>query len=504
MARPRGRYTYVCEECGGGIPTGDGMKARCMVRGLSFILVLLHTVQGGSVDAQGDAVDVRFFHAAWGGNVEAVSHGTTLAPAVTERIAWSEPDAGSRALLMSPASHLKYGLESTFPGGAGSLELRMRPLRIPAAAGDILRLDGPEGVSLSLGFVPTGPRWVFRLQSRGAEAELAAWRDEIDYDQWNHLVLSWGDDATVTLYVNGRWLRSRPFAERIGGQATLDVRGVAGTDVMLGPFAMYGRCLTASQALLLAHSAGQPSSDRLARLQDQIRRDDEAAARRRELVTRLQGKVGRVYHTRGRNPGAVPLPEGIEAEGIRPEDIGKSDLTRFRVIYFPQGPNFQIEADQYAAIQDYVRRGGGYVGDCQGAYFAADKLRLLPIECYHNNIWGLYKILITPHFVTDDRRGEVTMHFGNGPIMVPGEGCTVLGTYAMKLPGNAVPAALVAGTYGAGRVILFGTHPLGEKVAFKGTTAHFSGKLLGTDRMFVNALLLASGLVDEDGVPQGR
>jgi hypothetical protein len=475
-----------------------------MVRGVGFLLVAVTAIQGGAGNALGDAADVRCFHAEWDGSLDAVAQGTTLAPAVAEQIAWTEPDAGSRALLVSPASRVRYALGSASPGGAGSVELRMRPLRTPDAAGDLLRLEGPEGVSLSLSFVPAGPRWVFRLQGRGAEVELAAWRNEIDSERWNHLVLTWGDDATAALYVNGRWLRSQPFAGRIGGLATLDVRGVPGTDVMLGPVAMYDRCLNAAQAVLLADVAGQPSSARLDRLQEHIRRDDQAAAQRRELLARLRGKVGRVYHTRGRDPGTVPLPEGIEAEGIRPEDIGTTDLTRFRVIYFPQGPNFQIEADQYAAIQDYVRRGGGYVGDCQGAYFAADKLKLLPVECYHNNIWGLYKILVTPHVVTDDRRGEVTMHFGNGPIMVPGEGCEVLGTYAMKLPGNAVPAALVAGTYGAGRVILFGPHPLGEKVAFKGTTAHFSGKLLGTERMFVNALLLAAGLVHEDGTPQER
>jgi hypothetical protein len=474
------------------------------VRGLGFLLVVLHACEVGSLHALGAPAEVRFFHAAWDGSPDAVARGELLAPQVAERIAWTQPNAGPRALLVSPASRLKYELGTACRGGAGSLELRMRPLRIPEAAGDLLRLDGPGGWSLALAFVPAGPRWVFRLQGRGAEAELAAWRNEIDTEQWNHLLLTWGDDAIVALYVNGTWLRSQPFAGRMEGPTTLDVRGVAGTEVMLGPVAKYGRCLTPSQALLLADTSGQPSSPRLARLEEQIDRDDRAAAERREVVAGLRGKVGRVYHTRGRDPGAVPLPEGIEAEGIRPEDIGKTDLTRFRVVYFPQGPNFQIEPDQYAAIQDYVRRGGGYVGDCQGAYFAADKLKLLPIECYHNNVWGLYKILVAPHFVTDGRRGEVTMHFGNGPIMVPGSGCEVLATYAMKLPGAAVPAALVAGRYGEGRVILFGPHPLGEKVAFKGTSAHFNGKLLGTERMFVNALLLAAGLVNEDGVPQGR
>lgn len=472
---------------------------------MALVLVGLAPGWCGLVQAaEAEAADVVAFHAEWEGRANAVMDGKTLSPSVAEAVEWSSPEETPRALQLAAATRLAYAIDAKSPIDAGSIELQMRPERAPAAAGEILCVKGRDGSSVTLAFVPAGPRWMFRLEGSGAAVEIAAWRDEIRYGQWNHIVLTWGEDATASLYVDGKWLRSQPFAGRMGKPSSVEVQGAAGTGIAMGPFLLYRRCLTASQALLLSTISGQPAAERLVGIEKQIRSDDEAAERRRELVGSLKGKVGRVYHTRGRAPGAVPLPEGIEAEGIRPEDLGKIDLSRFRVVYFPQGPHFQIAVEQYPAIQDYVRRGGGYVGDCQGAYFASDKLKLLPIDCYSNNIWGLYKIAVRPHFLTDGRRGEMTMHFGNGPIMVPGAGCEVIATYAMKLPGDAVPAAMVAGMYGAGRVILFGPHPLGEKVAFKGTAAHFSGKLLGTERMFVNALLLAAGLVDDGGASQGR
>lgn len=92
------------------------------------------------------------------------------------------------------------------------------------------------------------------------------------------------------------------------------------------------------------------------------------------------------------------------------------------------------------------------------------------------------------------------MHFGNGPVMLAGEQCEVLGTYALGFPAGE-PAAIVTGRCGKGQVVLFGTHPLGEKVSYKGTRAWFDGKLLETEQMFVNALLYAAKVVDRHGEP---
>ena len=146
-----------------------------------------------------------------------------------------------------------------------------------------------------------------------------------------------------------------------------------------------------------------------------------------------------------------------------------------------------------------MKNGGGYVGCCQGAFFA-EKLELVDIKCYGMDVWGLYNIALKkpPHFVKGNRNGTIRMHFGNGPVMVAGEQCEVLGTYSLGFPAGE-PAAILTANCGKGNVVLFGTHPLGEKVSYKGTRAWFDGKLLETEKMFINALLYAARLVDRDG-----
>lgn len=472
----------------------------------SFLPAAIFALTSALAPAPAQSDDLVFFQAGLNGSAEARLVGRPAAPARAENLKWTvyPGDAGS-ALELGPAASLCYEMDGGFPGDAGSLELRLRPERLPAAPCAILSLAAPEtagGWSLALEYAPNGDRWLFRVSGRGWQSDPSAWHGQVKTGRWNHLLLTWNraDEPSFSLFLNGKWLTSQPFNGKMPGAAVLEIKGAQDLAAGLDSLTVYRRALSKTQAQLLAQLSTQ-AVDRVDGLRAEIARDDQAAAERRALVARLQGKVGRIYHTRGRAAGPVALPEGVMAEGIRPEEIGQTDLSRFAVLYFPQGPNFQITPEQYPAIREFVRNGGGYVGDCQGAYFA-EKLELLPITCYYNNIWGLYKIHVKPHFVTDNRQAEITMHFGNGPIMAVGEGCRVIGTYAMKLPGDVTPAAIVVGQYGRGTVVIFGTHPTGEKVAFQGARAHFSGKLLGTERMLVNALLLAAGLVDEDGSPR--
>lgn len=69
-----------------------------------------------------------------------------------------------------------------------------------------------------------------------------------------------------------------------------------------------------------------------------------------------------------------------------------------------------------------MNNGGGYVGCCQGAFFA-EKLELADIKCYTMDVWGLYNIALKKqsHFGKENREGTIRMHFGNGPVMVAGE-----------------------------------------------------------------------------------
>ena len=184
------------------------------------------------------------------------------------------------------------------------------------------------------------------------------------------------------------------------------------------------------------------------------------------------------------------------AAGIRPEDVGVIDLGRFRAIYFPEGGMYELSPQQEKLIVEYVRSGGGYVGSCLGA-LAAHRLKILEFVNYSFLEQGLISINLKPHAVTAGYGPTVVMHHGNGPIMVPGPGCRAIGTYALGNPQETAGAILV-GMCGHGRVVLFGPHPLGGGVAAAGKSVSYTAADLGTDRMIVNALLYAAGIIGDD------
>jgi len=288
-----------------------------------------------------------------------------------------------------------------------------------------------------------------------------------------------------------------PYDRTLRGPVTLRIGAEPDTETSVDELAIYSRTLTEPQAAFLAASF-EPPGARFDAIAQRLAEDDRILEERRALVGRLSGKTGRLIIHRGRPQRVYDFPEDIKAEGIRPEDISRTNLARFDVIYFPEGPHYEVQPEQYTNILQFVAEGGGYVGSCQGSFFA-EKIGLLDIECYACNIWGLFAVTLKPHVITDGRDDVIHMHFGNGPIMVPGTNCTVAATYVASLPDRPTPAAIVAGRYGKGRVVLFGPHPLGGQVSRKGIKAFFSGKDLETERLLVNAMLYAAGLLGAGG-----
>jgi glutamine amidotransferase-like uncharacterized protein len=120
---------------------------------------------------------------------------------------------------------------------------------------------------------------------------------------------------------------------------------------------------------------------------------------------------------------------------------------------------FQGDPGAKAAIQNFVKKGGRYLGICMGAYFtASDALDLFPgqLEDYTTTSGAS---------VTDEDlnvvipviwRGHTRhMFYQDGPDMVPNAGAhvTVLATFS-----NGKDAAVVA-PYGSGKVGISGPHP---------------------------------------------
>ena len=467
----------------------------------AVVLVIVLLPGAGTAHAQSDAV---FFSAGFNGTPQGVLAGQPLAPAEHAGLRFVASDH-SRAVQLAAGSRASYALGNTFPGDAGGFEIRFRPdfpQTADAPARDVLTLAGRGGSTAVLSFQPVGLRWLLTVSGKGWRKELTLWHGRVQASQWNHMLFTWNrSEQAFAIYHNGKRVETVAYDNRFGTPSRLELGGTLDAGISVDEVAVYRRAFTHQQAAFLAASF-EGEGQRFAALARQLEADDRALAARRELLAQLKGKVGRVYHNRGAKLPRTVYPEGVESAGIRPEDIGKVDLGQFSVLHFPQGPRFQIEPEQYRHIVDFVKNGGGYVGCCQGAFFA-EQLQLVDIRCFAMDVWGLYNIALKkpPHFVKAGRQGTIRMHFGNGPVMLAGEQCEVLGTYALGFPAGE-PAAIVTGRCGKGRVVLFGTHPLGEKVSYKGTRAWFDGKLLETDRMFVNALLYAAGVVDREGKPQ--
>ena len=446
------------------------------------------------------------FRAAFDGKPEAELAGKPLNPATAKDVQFAPSDT-SQALKITKGSKLVYDLGLKFPFRDGALEVRFRP-DFPQTSKEpertVLALTGPSKFRLTLDWKPIGMRWIFTVtHHRGWRREIIAWHGCVKAGKWNDLLLTWEKGkkrrGLFTLYLNGKWRNSELYDRSPAGPVKLEIGalGKGGGDVTVDEVAVYNRPITKGQAPVLAQSFGDKAG-RVAALTKRFAEDDRKLAERRAKVALLKGRVGRLMHHRNQTPGRIEFPEGIVAQGIRPQDIGKVDLSKYKVIYFPEGPRYQVKPEQYKALREWVEQGGGYVGSCQGAYFAA-KVGLLDYKCHLCHIWGIFKVTLVPNVVNDFRKGDIDMHFGNGPIMVPGKGCTVAGTYLMRLPDGKAPAAIIVGARGKGRVVVFGTHPLGGQVSRKGVRAFWTGRRLETNRMLVNAFLYAAGIIDEKG-----
>lgn len=375
----------------------------------------------------------------------------------------------------------------------GSLEFQFKPKAGDTSPRQVLQLTSGTGFKLDLRFHPSGNRWIFRLQDKTSK-ELIIWHNLAIPGKWNHIVVTWDKNTPgggkINVYANGAWRATQPYEAGEGDKATLTL-GNAKTPAAVGfsDWVMYSRALTESQVEYLS-KLDVSLAERQGSFADRLKEDDQKIAARKKAIAQLKGKVGHIIHMKGTQPKEIELPEGIIAQSIRPEDMDTVDLSQYSVLFFPPGPRYKLTDSDAQKFKEYVKNGGGYVGVCQGAYYAAES-GLLDMDVYASNVWGIFKIRLTPNLLTDGRKEEISMHFGNGPIMVPRSGCKAVATYVMTLPGKAIPGAIIVGEYGKGRIVVFGPHPRGGTVSSKGTRAHWTGTLLDTERMLVNALLYA-------------
>ena len=178
------------------------------------------------------------------------------------------------------------------------------------------------------------------------------------------------------------------------------------------------------------------------------------------------------------------LPQ-VEAHPVSPVEIRNGALAQFDVALFPGGmASAQFDAlgaKGRAAVQDFVRDGGGYVGICAGAYMAAAQpyqwgLDLLDAKIVDHDHWargiGPVKIELSArgNALFSPRTGPMEYHYGNGPILAPGGKAgipdyEVLAWYRTGIGRNGADPkvmvgtpAIVRGRLGKGRVLVSSGH----------------------------------------------
>ncbi len=134
-----------------------------------------------------------------------------------------------------------------------------------------------------------------------------------------------------------------------------------------------------------------------------------------------------------------------------------------------------------ANVKAFVRRGGGYVSSCAGTYLATSgypwSLGLVDADTVDSKHWargsGPVDIELTAEGrkILGDYRGLQSVRYANGPLLGKAkdsrglEPFVVLAHFrsdmAKNAPGGVMPntPAMIAGQFGAGRVLCFSPHP---------------------------------------------
>jgi len=456
------------------------------------------------VAANHAADDPVLFRAAFDGSTAAMLRGQPLAASKVEQAVF-----GEGALVTGPGTVLEYDLGAGLPGAAGSLEVRFRPGFPQQPEGErrvAFSLAGADGARLDFEFEPQGTMWRFATQFPDWRRQVSAPYFTAEHEKrWSHLVLTWDEKAkpapVLRLYRDGKWVRSQTeaYQESFAALRRLVIGGAA--PVALDEIVIYREALTAADVTTLHEGFGK--ADRFTAWQAKRQQDAIAAKQAREarraLIARLEGRVAQIISPRGAQQRDFTLPGGIVASGLRVEDVGRVDLSRFAVIHGPPGGGYQLTKDQDEVLRQFVQAGGGYVGVCAGANYAG-KIKLLPMTTHTFKNQGLISVGVRPHAITQGFSGEILIHHGNGPIMVPAEGCEVVGTFQIGQKFPITTAAIVAGQRGKGRVVAFGPHPAGGGVHFQSKGTNFSGNELGSDQLLINALLWAAKVLEPEEV----
>lgn len=185
-----------------------------------------------------------------------------------------------------------------------------------------------------------------------------------------------------------------------------------------------------------------------------------------------QGLYIRILRDAGMEARAVS-PEFVKGGGLGRLDlfiIGGGSGTKFNTMLGPEGCDL---------VEDFVRKGGGALASCAGGYSFVrghnEALRYLEIanaRCVdtENGRWARGKGVVEIE-AGNSAKSTLKMFYANGPIWEitnePGFGLTVpLARFVTEVkkegdPGGVMAGspAVLGGTFGEGRFVLFSAHP---------------------------------------------
>lgn len=181
----------------------------------------------------------------------------------------------------------------------------------------------------------------------------------------------------------------------------------------------------------------------------------------------------------------------IPYQRIDKNDIKEGKFKDCSILIIPGGYTQEyvrvLSGDGFKNMSEFVRNGGAYIGFCAGAYIAASIVEVPGhppgigiIDIHNKRESGMrirnIEIRNSHHPIANGCPRKMNIWYQNGPMIIPGNNVDVIAVYENNM------AAIVASSYGRGKVIIFSPHPEGS----------IEGKVdpekLGTLQLLKNAL----------------
>lgn len=211
------------------------------------------------------------------------------------------------------------------------------------------------------------------------------------------------------------------------------------------------------------------------------------------LPPRREGEPVRVAFYAGTGTGgsktqayqAIRAAENNRIVCVGEAEVRPDVLRQFDVLFVPGGSGSKqasaMTPDGREAVRDFVRKGGGFVGVCGGAYLATShytwSLGILDAAVLDTKHWKRGTGKVEAELTDAGRRvlshepSTLTIYFANGPLLAPGNKPDIpdfetLAHFRGDIAKNGAPSGVMPGTvavacgrFGAGRVIVFSPHP---------------------------------------------